>query len=78
MKINPSAEADKKATASTSREVASGGHYAVKDGKLCFISDKNIVFIREHFSDKGPVPEMLVENLIRYESESVRGENFDL
>jgi|GEM_PF-3868762 len=77
MKINPSAEADKKTIPTTSCEVKpSGSQYIVKDGKLCFISDKNIVFIREHFSDNGLTPEMLVENMIRYESEHSPSEKY--
>jgi len=72
MKINPSAEADKKATSTTSRNVKSNGtsgfQCSVKDGKPCFISGKNIVFIREHFADNGLTPEILIENMIRYES----------
>ena len=47
---------------------AAPGHYAVKDGRLCFVTGKNIVFIREHFADNGLTPEFLVENMIRYES----------
>jgi len=77
MKINPSAEADKKATPVTSCEVKpSGGHCTVKDGRLCFVSDKNIVFIREHFADSGLTPDMLVENMIRYESEHSPSEKY--
>ena len=72
MKINQSAGADKKTTPAIFREVeigdTSGSQYIVKDGKLCFISGKNIVFIREHFADNGLTPEILVENMIRYES----------
>ena len=74
MQSKPPTAQNTAAILKTSHEVktgdASGGQYIVKDGKLCFISGKNIVVIREHFPDSGPTPEMLVENMIRYDSKN--------
>ena len=52
-------------------ENAAHGCFAVKDGKIFFVSDNNIVFIREHFPAAGAAPETLVENTIRYDSENL-------
>ena len=52
-------------------ENAMHGCFAVKDGKMFFVSDNNIIFIREHFPAAGASPETLVENTIRYDSENL-------
>lgn len=47
---------------------AAHGSYIHRDGKLYFKSGKNIVYIREHFTDSGATPERLIENTVRYDS----------
>jgi hypothetical protein len=49
-------------------EKAADGCFIIRDGKMFFVSDNNIVFIREHFPDTGSTPERLIENTIRYEN----------
>ena len=45
------------------------GSYILRGGRLYFKSGRNIVYIREHFSDRNISPVSLVENTIRFERE---------
>jgi hypothetical protein len=49
------------------RKSAVRGSYTLRSGVLAFHSGKNIVYIREHFSDRNITPLDLVENTILYE-----------
>jgi hypothetical protein len=56
-------------------KTAANGCYIECDGKLYFRSGREVICIREHFAETAATPEMLVENTIRYENESVPQNN---